>query len=98
MTPLKSPSRRRSEADISGRLCCDAGTEAFNGSYVKLLRISAFGQEGSLGKRESSRLTPLWSLMLESAVIATMGKLQHAQERIVFGYGAAASNTTHDDL
>jgi hypothetical protein len=36
--------------------------------------------------------------LLESAVIATVGKLQHAQKRIVFRYGIAASNTTLDDF
>lgn len=45
MTPLKSQSRRRFEADISGCLCCDAGAADFNGRCVKSVRTDASGQE-----------------------------------------------------
>ena len=47
MTPSKSRSRRRFEADISGRLCCDAGAADFNGRCVKSVKTNASGHEQS---------------------------------------------------
>jgi hypothetical protein len=41
--PSKSPSKRKSEADIVGRLCSDAGATDFNGSCVRSGGTSAFG-------------------------------------------------------
>lgn len=58
MTPSKSPSKRKSETDIVGRLCCYAGATDFNGSCVRSVRTSAFGHERSVGQGENSRSTP----------------------------------------
>jgi hypothetical protein len=55
MTPSKSPSKRKSEGDISGRLCCDAGATDFNGSRVRSVRTSVFGQELTLRHRDAER-------------------------------------------
>jgi hypothetical protein len=49
MTPSKSPSKRKSEGDISGRLCCDAGAADFNGSCLRSVRTSAFGHFQAYG-------------------------------------------------
>jgi hypothetical protein len=61
MTPSKSPSKRKSEGDISGRLCCDAGATDFNGSRVRSVRTSVFGYEEPLMIFGKNRFFGLWT-------------------------------------